>query len=84
MIKKFIENNNLSLKEGTRNTDIVTLIGYSQHLGLTKKDLEISLMNEIEEDNFIQEEIDRLWEYCNNRNYKNYWSKPETKLIYKF
>ena len=83
-IKEFITNNNLSLEEGSRNSSIVTIIGFSQHLGLTRNDLENELMVEMNEDSFIGEEIARLFDYCNNRNYKNYWTTPEAKSKYKF
>jgi hypothetical protein len=84
MIKDFIEKNELSFEEGNRNTTIVTLIGYSQHLGLTKEQLEEELKEQIEEDGFIQDEIDRLWQYCFNRNYKNYWVTQDAKDKYVF
>ena len=84
MIKDFIEKNKLSFEEGNRNTTIVTLIGYSQHLGLTKEQLEEELKEQIEEDGFIQDEIDRLWQYCFNRNYKNYWVTQDAKDKYVF
>ena len=84
MIKDFIEKNELSFEEGNRNTTIVTLIGYSQHLILTKEQLEEELKEQIEEDGFIQDEIDRLWQYCFNRNYKNYWVTQDAKDKYVF
>ena len=39
-IREFIENNSLSFEPGNRNYTCVTLIGYSQHLGLSKEELE--------------------------------------------
>lgn len=83
-MREFINNNDLSFDEGSRNTTIVTLIGYAQHLGWSKEALEEELLTEIEEDSFIQEEIDRLWQYCYNRNYKNFWTTPKAKELYKF
>lgn len=83
-LRKFIEENDLDFNEGSRNTTVVCLIGFSQHLGLTRNDLENELIVEMNEDSFIGEEIGRLWEYCKNRNYKDYWSKPIAKATYKF
>jgi hypothetical protein len=83
-LRNFINENNLYFDEGSRNSTIVVLIGFSQHLDLSQSDLEDELALEIENDYFIQEEIDRLWQYCANRNYKNYWSTPEAKNKYKF
>lgn len=83
-IKEFIKNNNLSLEEGNRNSSLVVIIGFSQHLGLTRNDLENELMVEINEDSFISEEIARLFDYCKTKKYKNYWLSPEAKSKYKF
>lgn len=83
-IKEFIKNNNLSLEEGSRNSSIVVIIGYAQHLGLTRNDLENELMAEINEDSFIGEEIARLFDYCKTKKYKTYWLSPEAKSKYKF
>lgn len=83
-LRKFIDENNLYFDEGSRNSTIVVIIGFSQHLGLSLTDVETELKKEIDDDYFIQEELDRLWQYCDNRNYKNYWSTPEAKNKYKF
>ena len=83
-LRKFIDENNLYFDEGSRNSTIVVIIGFSQHLGLSLTDVETELQSEIDDDYFIQEELDRLWQYCANRNYKNYWSTPEAKNKYKF
>ena len=83
-IKNFIEDNNISFAQGERNTSVVTLIGYAQHLGLSQSKLEEELSEQINADVFIQEEIDRLWEYCKNHNYKKFWSSTEAKIQYTF
>jgi hypothetical protein len=84
MIQKFIEENNLEFKEGTRNADCVVILGYSQHLGLKQADLKTALTKYIEVDSFIGEEIERLWDYCKNKNYKDFWTKAVAKEQYKF
>lgn len=81
-MKNFITKNNISFEPGSRNTSVTTLIGYAQHLGLSKDALEIELAEEIKADNFISEEIDRLWDYCKARNYKNYWTSKEASELY--
>lgn len=83
-MREFINNNDLSFDEGSRNTTIVTLIGHVQHLGWSKEALEEELLTEIEEDSFIQEEIDRLWSWCLNHNYAKFWTTPKAKELYKF
>jgi len=83
-LRKFINENELSFDYGNRNSTVTTIIGFSQHLGLDLEDVETELEKEIDDDYFIQEELDRLWQYCANRNYKNYWSTPEAKNEYGF
>ena len=83
-IKNFIEENNISFAQGERNTSVVTLIGYAQHLGLSQNDLEVELSDEIDADSFIQEEIDRLWDYCKARNYAKFWKTKLAKAQYTF
>ena len=83
-IREFINNNELLFTEGNRNTTVVTLIGYAQYVGLTQKQLELQLENEIEEDSFIETEIQRLWSYCASNNYKKYWSTAEATKAYNF
>ena len=83
-MRKFIEDNNISFARGERNTSVVTLIGYAQFKGLSKVDLETELSNEIEKDGFIEDEIDRLWDYCKDRKYAAFWKKKEAKVKYIF
>ena len=83
-MRDFINENSISFEPGSRNSSIVTLIGYAQHLGLSQSALEEELADQIAEDSFIQEEIDRLWDYCKVKNYKNYWSSKEAGEQYTF
>jgi hypothetical protein len=83
-MRDFINENSISFEQGSRNSSITTLIGYAQYKGLTKDKLKLELSKEIIEDSFIKEEIDRLWDYCKARNYKNWWSTTEAKLQYTF
>jgi len=83
-MRNFINENSISFEQGSRNSSITTLIGYAQFKGLTKSQLSDELSDEINKDIFIQEELDRLWDYCKARNYKNWWSTTEAKLQYTF
>jgi hypothetical protein len=84
MIRKFINENNLEFTEGRRNSDCVIIIGFAQYLKITMKQLKEALIKEIEEDSFIAEEIERLWNYCKSHNYADYWTKEIAKQTYKF
>ena len=83
-MRDFINENSISFEQGSRNSSITTLIGYAQFKGLTKEELKLELSKEIIEDSFIKEEIDRLWDYCKARNYKNWWNTTEASLQYTF
>lgn len=83
-IKNFITENKITFQEGERNASIVTLIGFTQFKGLDIEDLEDALEEEITQDSFLSEEIDRLWDYCKAKNYKDFWVKEEAKLQYTF
>lgn len=83
-MRKFITDNDISFEPGSRNSSVVTLIGYAQHLGLGQTQFEDELNDEIKVDGFIGTEIDRLWDYCKANNYKKFWSTEQAKTQYKF
>lgn len=83
-IRNFIEDNNISFAEGSRNTSVVTLIGFAQFKKINQTDLEEELHQEINKDYFIKQEIDRLWNYCKVNNYKKFWSSQKAKIQYNF
>lgn len=83
-IREFIGNNSLSFEPGSRNSTMVTLMGYAQHLGLSKEDLKEELSDEIDNDGVIQDEIDERWEYCERNNYKKYWTTTQAKKDWSF
>lgn len=83
-MRKFITDNDISFEPGSRNSSVVTLIGHAQYLGWDQGQLEDELEQEIDNDSFIQEEIDRLWDYCKASNYKKWWTTKQAKAQYKF
>lgn len=83
-IREFIKNNEISFDKGMRNSSVTTLIGFAQHLRLSKDGLKDELDDEIENDSFIEEEIDRLYTYCERNNYKDFWSTKASVKQYKF
>lgn len=83
-IREFIEKNDLSFEDGSRNSTMITLMGYAQHLGLSKDELEEELKDEIEADGVIQDEIDQRWGYCLSNNYKKYWKTEQAKKQWVF
>ena len=83
-IREFIEKNDLSFEEGSRNSTCIIIMGYAQHLGLSKEELEEELKEEIEADGVIQDEIDERWGYCSDNNYKKFWTSKEAGKQYIF
>lgn len=83
-MRDFINENNISFEPGSRNTSVTTLIGYAQYKGLTCQELIDELDAEITKDIFILQEVNRLWDYCKSRNYKNFWKTAKAKKQYKF
>ncbi|MDD1444130.1 hypothetical protein MEO93_28080 [Dolichospermum sp. ST_sed3] len=83
-MRDFINENNLDFTEGSRNSTCVILIGYAQHKKLTLPQFREELKKEIKADKFIGTEINRLWNYCADRNYKKFWSSKEAKTQYTF
>ena len=84
MIETFIKANKLSFKKGNRNSTITTLVGYAQHLNITKTKLLAGIGEQVFTDSFIKEEVDRLWPYCAEHNYKEFWTTKEASKRYKF
>lgn len=83
-IKEFIEKNNIEFHDGNRNFPAIVIMGYAQHLGLSKEDLETELKEEIENDDRIQDEINERWEYCSYNNYEKYWKTKQAKEDWSF
>ena len=83
-MQNFIKENNISFKEGERNSSVTILVGYAQFKGVSKDKLKEELASQIIEDDFISEEIDRLWNYCKGAHYKDFWELHIAKTQYKF
>jgi type I restriction-modification system DNA methylase subunit len=80
----FVNDNNISFTEGSRNTSCTIIIGYALHLGLSQTDLEAELQPEIKKDGFILDELNILFAYFSSRNYGKFWSSKAAKKQYKF
>lgn len=85
-IQEFIKNNNLTFKEGTRNTDSVILSGYSLYLGIkTAKELEKVIDAALPDaDCDYYEELDRVFSYASENNYGKWWETETAIKTYKF
>lgn len=83
-MRDFINENNLDFTVGSRNSTVTVVIGYALHKGLTKNQLLDALEPEIKADSFIAQEVDRLFNYCKDRNYKAFWNTEDAKMQYTF
>ena len=83
-MRDFINENSITFEQGERNTNCVVLVGYAQHKGLTELQLIEELKEEIKDDSFIEDEVKRLWNYCENKNYSKFWESEEAKMQYTF
>ena len=88
-LKTFIKDNNLSFKEGQRNTNATILCGYALFIGVEDLELiedaiEQVFTFEVWEDGELQDEIDRVFNYTKFNNYGKWWEKPEATKMYKF
>lgn len=80
-LKNFIEDNNIELIEGQRNYFITVLCGFTQYINESKEKL-IEVCNTSDSDIIL--EIDRVWNYTFNNNYREWWESAEAKEIWKF
>lgn len=74
----------MDFTEGSRNSTLVTLIGFAQFKKIDKAEFKVELTKEIAKDPFIAEETERLWDYCKERNYKAFWNSEEAKMLWIF
>ena len=82
-LKQFIKDNNLSFKEGKRNTSSTILSGYALHIGASVENCKESVNTE-EFTTAVAHELERVYNYAKSNNYNKFWEQPEAKTMYKF
>lgn len=82
-LKTFIKDNNLSFKEGQRNTNATILCGYALFIGASIQDCKEAIPTELSTGQ-LNAEIERVYNYANDSNYGKWWKKPEATKMYKF
>lgn len=85
-LELFIENNNLTFQEGTRNTDSVVISGYALHLGVTEVDTIIDAIKKqlVDKNPDYHDELPFVFSFAQKNNYGKWWEKPVAKKTYKF
>lgn len=86
LIKKFIKDNKLTFKEGTRNSDSVILSGYSLSLQVRDSEIVKQAIDEIlpNADANYKEELDRVFSYAKANNYGSWWNTANAEKQYIF
>lgn len=84
-INKFIIDNGLSFKEGSRNYDSTILSGYALSLGAKNTSIMRKCIDTtcVDSDDYYSE-LDRVFSYAKRRDYGKFWSTPEAKDKYIF
>lgn len=85
-IEQFIKDNNLDFvgSGSDLNANCVVLAGYACYLGFSNiVDIFNSFIN-YKITSEAKDELDRVFEYAVNNNYKSYWTTEEAKKKYKF
>lgn len=81
-IENFIKNNKLKFTKGRRNSDLVIICGYAQHLDATLDDLHDVLHSYYSEDSELEDEAIRVWVYAEDNDYYKWWRKPANTKEY--
>ena len=81
ILKNFINNNKLDFPSGGRNANLVTLIGYGLYIGATIEDYKTAMpTRELTE--VVAKELERLYTYCESRNYGKWWENESNRNTY--
>ena len=81
-LKNFIKHNSLTFTEGSRNSDLVVLCGYSLYLGAEKEDVETVLEEKLNIDSGLVSEFNFVYPYAKKNNYGDWWNNPKNKNCY--
>ena len=78
---KFIDENDLDFPSGGRNANLVALIGYGLYIGADVQDCKTAIPEgELTED--VAKELERLYTYCESRNYSKWWENESNRNTY--
>jgi hypothetical protein len=81
IILDFIEKNKLNLNGSQGNSDFCTLIGYTQWHHIFKSEL-LEICEKSIKSSILNDEIERLWDYCINNNYAHWWNIESNRNLW--
>ena len=82
-LKKFIKDNGLTFKEGTRNGDSVVLSGYALHLGMTMIDVMQCIEATCPDATNYKEEFIPVFEFATKKEYGSWWAYEDNRKNFK-
>lgn len=83
-LKKFIKDNNLTFKEGTRNHDSTILSGYALHLGTQSMTDVMQCIEEVCPDSVnYREEFIPVFTFAKQKGYGSWWAHEDNRKAYK-
>lgn len=83
-IEKFIEDNDLTFEEGSRNTHSVPLAGYACYLNILTPGMILDVLNEVIVDFDYDKEFGEVFKYAKANNYGNFWTTSAAEKEYIF
>ena len=79
ILKKFIDNNDLVIGSGSRNTPLTALCGFALYKNLTLKDVKKALNTD---DVNTNKEAERVFNYAKLKHYHKWWEIEENRKRY--
>lgn len=84
-IINFIQENNITFKEGTRNTDATVLSGYALYIGIKDVNVLIKIIDNVLNDtDDYKTELINVFKFSKKNNYDKWWKTEQAKREYKF
>ncbi len=79
ILKKFIDNNDLVIGPGSRNTPLTALCGFALYKNLTVEDVKHAINTD---DVVTNKEAERVFDYAKLKNYNKWWEIEENRKMY--
>lgn len=81
ILKQFIKKNNLTFKEGQRNTNATVICGYALYIHKEIEDI-INAIPQTVRTGELDVELYRVWDYAEANDYGNWWYEPTNRAKY--
>lgn len=78
-LKKFIKDNNLTFKEGSRNQDSTIVAGYALHLQMNMTEAMQCIEEVCPNSSNYREEFIPVFEFANKKGYGSWWAYEDNR-----